>query len=219
MTSDLIYYLFAIFIVFFITNLICNKIYKINFIKLLIFTILSIIVGVLMTMILYWIENGEFGGISFYGGIFLMPFFSILFGVLSKINMFKLQNLSAFLLMITSAIMKYKCFKYDCCKGRKIPIVTEYGYLTFPSQLAEMFFAIFVFIILCFLFKKNKDRKDLYPMMMVIYGIGRLNLNTFRLYEPVLSFMSWGHIWSIVSIIIGFVWLFIIYKKKRTVLK
>ena len=64
--------------------------------------------------------------------------------------------------------------------------------------------------------KTNKERKDLYPIMMVIYGIGRLNLNTFRIYKPVFSFMAWGHVWSIISIIIGIIWLFLIKRKKQS---
>ena len=218
MSSDLFYYLSGILIISLGINFTINKFYCINKIKLIIFTIISIFVGVLCSNVMNYIESGNFGGTSFYGAIFFMPIYVILFSFIFKVNLNKLLNLTAFLGMITSMILKIRCFNYGCCGGRKIPIVTEHGYAVFPSQLAEAFFAFIVLIILIILFKKNKDRTDLYPMMMAIYGIGRLNLNTFRLYKSVFLFLANGHIWSIVSIIIGFIWLFIIYeKKKRTV--
>lgn len=200
-------YLLMIFLVFCIVCIILNKLYKIHYFKLLLFIVLSIIYGILSTKIMSWIESGNLTGTSFYGAIFLIPIFVLIFSMIFKVESWKLFNLSAFLGMITSAVMKYRCFLYGCCGGKKVPIVTERGYLTFPSQIAEMIFAIIVFIILTILFFRKKERKDLYPIMMIIYGVGRFILNSYRLVKPVFGFMALGHLWSILSVFIGVVWL------------
>ena len=127
-------------------------------------------------------------------------------------------NLTAFLGMITSVILKIRCLHYNCCRGRKIPIFIEgKGFLIFPSQLAEAFFALVVLTILFILFKKNRERKDLYPIMMIIYGMGRFILNSYRLVQPILGNLAWGHIWSIVSVVIGTIWLSVLKCKEQRV--
>ena len=123
------------------------------------------------------------------------------------------MNLTAFLGMITSALLKYRCFDYGCCVGRRV--LYPGGYFVFPSQLAEMFFAIILFIVLIVLFAKNKERKDLFPLLMVMYGIGRFFFNSYRLVFPVFMGLANGHIWSILSVIIGTVWLIILKKQKN----
>lgn len=216
MTSDLYIYLFCVLVITLIVNLIINKYYNIKKIKLILFTIISPIIGVITTCIMSYIESGSFRGTSFFGAIFLMPIYVLIVSVILKVKSSKLINLTAFLGMITSVVLKLRCMKYHCCGGRKINIfVEDEGYLTFPSQLVEMIFAFIIFIILIILFLKNKDRKDLYPIMMTIYGAGRFILNSYRLVTPVLGNMAWGHIWSIVSVVIGIVWLFILYKKEK----
>ena len=217
MTKDLILYLLVIVTISFIINFNINRHYKVDKFKLILFTCISIIVGVLSSNVMNWIESGSFKGTSFYGAIFLMPVYVVIFSFIFSIDKYKLLNLTSFLGMITCFVLKIKCYNHGCCGGRRILGFTERGYFIFPSQLVESVFALIVLIILILLYKKNNDRKDLYPWMIIIYGIGRLNLQTFRLYKPVLGFLAWGHIWSILSIIIGFVWLFILYRNnKRT---
>lgn len=218
MTSDLYIYLICVVVVSFIFNYVINKFYNISKIKIIIFTLISPIIGVITTCIMSYIESGSFRGTSFFGAIFLMPIYAILFSFIFKIKYYKIFNLTAFLGMITSVVLKLRCMKYHCCGGRKINIfIEDEGFLTFPSQLVEMIFAFVILFILIVLFYKNKDRKDLYPIMMTIYGAGRFILNSYRLVTPVLGNMAWGHIWSLVSVVIGLVWLFIFYKKEKII--
>ena len=218
MTSDLYLYLIGVLVASFITNFIINKFYNIGKIKLIVFTILFPIVGVLATRIMSYIESGSFRGTSFFGAIFFMPIFVFLFSVISKVKFNKLINLTAFLGMITSVVLKLRCIKYNCCGGRRIGIfIEDKGFIRFPSQIAELIFALIIFIILAVLFVRNKERRDLYPIMMIIYGVGRFILNSYRLVTPLFWFMAWGHIWSIVSVIIGIIWMFILRRKEQRV--
>lgn len=218
MTKDLYLYLLAVVVVSLIINLIVNKNYKISKVKLIIFTLISPIVGVICTAIMSYIESGSYRGTSFYGAIFLMPLYVLLFSIIFKIKFSELINLTSFLGMITSVVLKVRCYIYNCCGGRKINIFIENeGYLTFPSQIVEMIFAFIVLIILLILYFKDKKRKDLYPIMMTIYGAGRFILNSYRRVTPILGNMAWGHVWSIVSVFVGLLWLFVHYKKEKII--
>ena len=214
MTNDLYLYLLVDLIISFLAFLLVNRTYKINGFKLFVFNFVSIILGVISTMMMSYIESGSFKGTSFYGAVFLLPIFTYFLSLIFNISSWKLFNLSSILVMITSAILKVRCFVYGCCGGRKIPIETDYGFMDFPSQIVEMIFALLIFILLLFLFFRNKDRKDLYPIMMIVYGVGRFILNSYRLVVPLFGFMSFGHIWSIISVIVGIIWLIILHKKK-----
>jgi phosphatidylglycerol:prolipoprotein diacylglycerol transferase len=214
MTSDLIYYLLAVIVLSFIVNFIINKYYKISNTKLFIFTLISPFIGVLTTCIMSYVESGSFKGTSFYGAIFLMPIYVFIFSKIFKIEFYKLINLTSFLGMITSMILKVRCLHYGCCGGRKITSFISKDFVTFPSQFVELILAFCILNILLFFFYRNKDRKDLYPIMMFIYGIGRFILNSFRRVQPVLGFMAYGHLWSIVSIIIGLIFILRIMKKE-----
>lgn len=195
-----------------IFNLFINRLYKIGYLKVIIFTVFSTMFGALSSMIMSYIESGNFTGTSFFGAVFLTPIFVCGLSIILKEEKWKLLNLTSFLGMITSAVLKYRCYSFGCCSGR--PILLENYYFIFPSQIVEMLFAIFIFFLLLILLFMNNNRKDLYPIAMIVYGIGRFILNSFRRTTPIIGFMAYGHIWSILSVIIGIIWLFILYNKK-----
>ena len=45
--------------------------------------------------------------------------------------------------------------------------------------------------------------------MMTVYGAGRFILNSYRKVTPILGNMAWGHIWSIVAVLVGIFCLFV----------
>ena len=214
MTSDLPIYLLVVTLISLITNIIINRYYKINITKLLVFTLCMPILGVLSTMIMSFIESGSFKGTSFFGAVFIMPIMSIIFSTILKEERWKFFNLTAFLGMITYATLKFRCYQYGCCIGKKM--MTHNGPITFPSQIVEMTVGIITFIALLLLYRKNKKRKDLLPILMVVYGIERFFLNSFRLVKPIFAGLAYCHIWSILCTIIGLIWLLIIKSKQNT---
>lgn len=218
MTSDLYLYIIGVIVSTLLVNLFMNKFYNIGYVRLILFTLIAPLVGVFTTCIMSYIESGSFRGTSFFGAILFMPIFVLLYSLIFRVKVNKMLNLTSFLGMITSAILKIRCLHYNCCHGKKIPIFIEgKGYLTFPSQIAESLFALVVLTILFVLFKKNRERNDLYPIMMIIYGVGRFILNSYRYVTPLIGFMAWGHIWSIVSVVIGTIWLIILKFKEQRV--
>ena len=157
-------------------------------------------------MLMSFIESGSFMGTSFYGAVFLMPIFAFVMSKALNIPTYQLLNITSVFGMTTSAILKIRCYTKGCCAGRRIMNPFTKTITIFPSQIAEMIFAMVLFALLLVLLYKNKSRKDLYPILMILYGVGRFFFNTLRYTTPVFMGLANGHLWSILCVIIGIIW-------------
>jgi putative Holliday junction resolvase len=101
--------------------------------KMILLTLWLTITGVLGTMILAYIELGEFGGTSFYGAVFLVPIL-ILPAMLMRITYKDILNLCAPAECAMLLVMRFDCLDKGCCFGRYLPALE----FQFPSQIAEM---------------------------------------------------------------------------------
>ncbi|MBR5583060.1 MAG: prolipoprotein diacylglyceryl transferase, partial [Lachnospiraceae bacterium] len=135
--------------------------------KMAVLTLWLLIMGVLGTMVLAYIEMGTFGGTSFYGAVFLVPIL-IAPAMLMKLTYKDILNLCAPAECAMMVVMRFDCLDKGCCFGRYMP---KLGF-QFPSQVAEMIVGV---VILCVLIRMHKkDRQvQLYPWYMLLYGICR----------------------------------------------
>ena len=178
--------------------------------KMVLLTLWLTITGVLGTMILAYIELGEFGGTSFYGAVFLVPIL-ILPAMLMKISYKDILNLCAPAECAMLLVMRFDCLDKGCCFGRYLPALE----FQFPSQIAEMVVAITIMITLIQMHRKDRQ-VQLYPWYMILYGVCRFILQGFRYggTDPWVLGLSQGHLWSLVSMAIGTVWLLL--SRRRT---
>lgn len=182
--------------------------------KMVLLTLWLTITGVLGTMILAYIELGEFGGTSFYGAVFLVPIL-ILPAMLMRITYKDILNLCAPAECAMLLVMRFDCLDKGCCFGRYLPALE----FQFPSQIAEMVVAITIMITLIQMHRK--DRKvQLYPWYMILYGVCRFILQGFRYggTDPWVLGLSQGHFWSLIAVVIGTVWL-LLSRSRKTVAK
>ena len=167
--------------------------------KMAVLTLWLLITGVLGTMVLAYIEIGTFGGTSFYGAVFLVPIL-IAPAMLMKLTYKDILNLCAPAECAMMVVMRFDCLDKGCCFGRYMP---KLGF-QFPSQISEMIVGV---VILCVLIRMHKkDRQvQLYPWYMLLYGICRFILQTFRYggTNPWVLGLSQGHLWSLISMLIG----------------
>ena len=172
-------------------------------------TVWLTITGVAGTMILAFIEMGEFGGTSFFGAVLLVPIL-ILPAQLMKITYKDILNLCAPAECAMLVVMRFDCLDKGCCFGRYLP---KLGF-QFPSQIVEMFVAVTVMALLIRMHKKDQQRQ-LYPWYMILYGVFRFLINGFRYggTDSWLLGLSQGHFWSLVSVVVGLVWLLTTEKK------
>lgn len=178
--------------------------------KMVLLTLWLTITGVLGTMILAYIELGEFGGTSFYGAVFLVPIL-ILPAMLMRITYKDILNLCAPAECAMLLVMRFDCLDKGCCFGRYLPALE----FQFPSQIAEMVVAITIMITLIQMHRKDRQ-VQLYPWYMILYGVCRFILQGFRYggTDPWVLGLSQGHLWSLVSMAIGTVWLLL--SRRRT---
>lgn len=178
--------------------------------KMALLTLWLTITGVLGTMILAYIELGQFGGTSFYGAIFLVPIL-ITPALLLKITYRDILNLCAPAECAMLVVMRFDCIDKGCCFGRYLP---DLGF-QFPSQISEMIVGVVIMITLIRMLQKDRQAQ-LYPWYMILYGVCRFILQGFRYggTNPWVLGLSQGHLWSLVSILIGTVWLLLSKARK-----
>ena len=179
--------------------------------KMALLTLWLTITGVLGTMILAYIEMGEFGGTSFYGAVLLVPIF-ILPAMLMKITYKDILNLCAPAECAMLVVMRFNCLESGCCFGKYLPELE----FQFPNQIAEMVVGAGIMVALILMHRKNRNIL-LYPWYMIMYGICRAVLQCFRYggTEPWVLGLSQGHFWSLISIVIGVVWLLLSRSRKN----
>lgn len=173
--------------------------------KMAIVALLTLITGVGGSMILAYIELGQFGGTSFYGAVFLVPIL-IVPAMLMKVSYKDILNLCAPAECAMLFVMRFDCLKNKCCFGRYLPALE----FQFPSQIAEM--VVGITIMLTLIRMHIKDRQvQLYPWYMILYGACRFILQGFRYggTDPWVLGLSQGHFWSVISVTIGMIWLFL----------
>ena len=182
--------------------------------KMVVLTVWLTITGVLGTMILAYIELGTFGGTSFYGAVLLVPLL-IAPAMLMKIGYRDVLNLCAPAECAMLVVMRFDCLEKGCCFGKYLPELE----FQFPSQIAEMVVGIAIMAALIWMLAKN-PQAQLYPWYMILYGVCRAILQCFRYggTEPWVLGLSQGHLWSLVSVTTGIVWL-VLSRPKKTIAK
>lgn len=191
---------------------ICRRWYSYSTVKGLALSALIPLSAYLSACIMYLVENGGWGGISLFGGLLLMPLWSILFAKVLRLPYKTVTDVCAPAGMANIAVMKINCLKEGCCRGIVLSQLSANGEVRFPSQAVEFSVAAaFVWVILVAM-KKGKWRGMLYPYAMLMYCSSRFFLDLLRETEPFLLGMSAGCFWSIVGVILALVW---VYMEKR----
>lgn len=186
--------------------------YDIKLSKRIILTAFLTVTGTIGTYIMYFIENGWIGGTSFFGAVFFVPIAIWPLAKLIKVPYGTLVGICAPEGCIILVIMKVQCLLSGCCRGRTVCFAGNE--FIFPSQIAEMVNAFLIFAILMFISYRRKRVEKIYPLFMIIYGFSRFVLNIFReVWVTTEMFLPFGNIWSLVSILVGMLWLVMIYKK------
>lgn len=172
--------------------------------------------GVAGAFLWYWLENGKFGGISYFGAVFLVPFIFALVFWLFREPYSAILDLCAPAECAMLVMMKIHCAISKCCGGRVL-FVTESGVTVhFPSQLAEMTNALLLLSVIMILSRKKICQNALYPCFLVLYGATRFVLNCFRATTSDFFFgMPAGNVWSLLAMVAGGIWLLVIWRKNR----
>ncbi len=188
--------------------------YKIKPGKLLMFDLLLTVCGVAGVKLMYFVENGSFAGLSFFGAVLITPLLLIPVALLLKERVPAVLDLSAPAICAMLGVMKIQCVVEGCCRGRMMDLFGLLLPFRFPSQLVELANACVLVVVLVCLARKKANYGHIYPLFLVLYGITRFVWNLFREAEPFIGPLPIGNFWSLISLIIGLIWLFALKKKK-----
>ena len=175
--------------------------------------VLLTVVGTIGTLLMYYVENGRIGGVSFYGAVFLVPVVFALIALVLRVPYGEMLDLCAVGECVMLALMKVRCLMGSCCIGRVL-YTTQNGPIRFPSREVEMAVAIVIFIVLMRWVKKGLHKGELYTWYLLLYGSTRFVLNFLRAeWQEWTGRIPMGTIWSVCAVLIGLAALFISKKK------
>lgn len=185
--------------------------------KACIATVLLTVSGAAGTFLMYYIENGKIGGLSFYGAVFLVPVVFAIISPILRVPYGKITDLCAIGECLMLALMKVHCVLGGCCLGRVLYTTADGTCVRFPSREVEMIVALILFaVLLCWTLKK-RHCGQLYARYLILYGITRFVLNIFReAWVTKEMLLPFGNIWSLVAMGIGVVWLYIVGKRRES---
>lgn len=216
--------------------LLTAKKYGINKLKSLIYTVITFVFGVLgaklmsviYVAIMTSVSHGEYvpdSGVCLYGALFFLPVFMYILSLFVRERFRVLIDYMTPGVFLILAFSKIGCLLGGCCYG----IADDNGvyncnltYKVFPVQVYESICTFIVVAILLILLYKAKKRPMgiLYPIGMITYSIFRIIWENFRYYEHECEKhfflnMTFWQCCSVLSIIIGAVWIVIVVKKFR----
>lgn len=170
------------------------------------FTLLLTAVGVTGAMLMYFLETGAVGGVSFYGSVFLIPLLMPLVGLLFRLKPGQTMDICGPCVAIMIGCMRFGCFLTGCCGGWRVCL----GGLCFawPTQALD---SLGDFAIMTWLLQKEEQTPQsgkLYPLFMVAYSAMRFLLEFLRDTPKDWLHLSHGQWFAMAAILLGAGWIF-----------
>ena len=193
-------------IVMFLCSLLCRNLFDFSLVKTILISLLLTVAGVASVVLMFFFENGHFGGVSFFGAVLFVPLLLIPFALLLKIRWRDYLDIAAPMVSAMLAVMKINCLRAGCCAG----IVLRYNNgepVRFPSQIVEMAVALAICGLLIWTIRIHFLPGAVYPLFMITYGATRFALNLLRETTGVFYGFAIGNVWAVVSVIIGIIWI------------
>lgn len=211
-----IYALSFVVIIFNITKYFLNypftikNFFKISFMQI-IFVILCVLCAFLMAKLENIISGNNDGYFSLFGLILFLPALIYLLCRIFKIKYCDFYDFESESIILIVILMRLNCIYKGCCLGK---IATSFDG-RYPTREVEIALNT-IYLAFYFIFK-NKIKKGMsYPIYMIFYGIVRFIIQFYRSYDGLWGTnIAFGHIWSIVSIVVGIITLVILHFRNK----
>ena len=188
--------------------------------KCVIVSVAIIVTGLIGAELWYFLENGDWGGKSFFGAVYFAPLTFIAVAKILKMPYVYSLDLCATSGCLALAVLKVQCLIDGCCAGVILGQIEDNIYVRFPSQIVEFVTALILTVLLLYLSYNPKYRGKIYPITLVLYGTLRFVLNLFRDdWDRTQSFnlpLPLGNIWALIAVIVGAVWLIALKRKRKS---
>lgn len=183
------------------------------------------------------------GGMVFYGGLLGGAAAGLYYVKKNKLSVAMLADIIAPGFALGISLGRIGCFLNGCCYGKLSDICgiafpakdfpppyyqqLRDGLITsnaphslpvIPTQLIASGAALIIFGLLLFILRKKMRDGSMFSLFLILYGIDRFVVDFFRHYSAdamKLGLISFSQLTSIVLILVGVVFLFLIYNRKR----
>lgn len=172
---------------------------KIKWYMVLLLSVLHTVCGVLSVKIFAFLEGGEIGNMSLFGGIFFMPLLYGLGAKLSKRSAKDVFDVFTVCMIFTVMCARINCIIAGCCAGLPIPGTQ----LRYPTRELEIFYYIVMLLLLIPRIKKNILPGSAYPLYMASYGVFRFIIEFFRT-SSTERLLHPAHLWAALAFAAGF---------------
>ena len=157
------------------------------------------------------LSNPLNAGMSLFGAIFFLPILYLIGSRLTHRSTALVFDDFCLCVMIALMCVRCNCIASGCCVGKAISGTAAH----WPTRQAEILF--WAVMLIWFLNKKKRGYPEgsLYPLMMMVYGIFRFFIEFFRDEAPFLGSFHHGHVWAVVSFIIGSTFYFYLMERRK----
>lgn len=164
----------------------------------LLLSVLHTVVGVCSVKVFAFLESGDIGNMSLFGGVFFMPVAYWLGARLTKRPYGKVCDVFAICMLFTVMCARINCIVSGCCMGLYIPGM----HFRFPTRELEILYYIVMLILLIPRVKKGRNPGGIYPLYMASYGAFRFADEFFRTSSTGMLFHL-SHVWAAIAFAVG----------------
>lgn len=164
----------------------------------LILSVLHTAIGVCSVKVFAFLESGDIGNMSLFGGVFFMPAAYWLGAKLTKRPCCKVCDVFTPCMLFTLMCARVNCILSGCCTGLFIPGTQ----MRFPTRESEILYYIVMLILLIPRVDKDKNPGGIYPLYMATYGAFRFFNEFFRTSSSETLFHL-SHVWAAIAFAAG----------------
>ena len=164
----------------------------------LILSVLHTAIGVCSVKVFAFLESGDIGNMSLFGGVFFMPAAYWLGAKLTKRPYCKVCDVFTPCMLFTLMCARINCIISGCCTGLVIPGT----HFHFPTREFEILYYIVMLILLIPRVEKGKSPGRIYPLYMASYGAFRFISEFFRASSSGTLFHL-SHLWAAIAFAAG----------------
>lgn len=165
---------------------------------IIVVSVLHTVIGVCSVKVFAFLESGDIGNMSLFGGIFFMPVAYYLGARLTRRDKKDVFDVLTVCMIFTLMCARVNCIFSGCCTGLRIP-GTQFH---FPTRELEILYYIVMLILLTPRVAKTKNPGSIYPLYMASYGAFRFIDEFFRTSSTGMLFHL-SHVWAAIAFAAG----------------
>lgn len=164
----------------------------------LLLSLLHTVFGVGCVKFFAFLESGDAGGMSLFGGVFFMPVFYFLITKLTKRKAADVFDVFTICMIFTVMCARINCMMSGCCRGLIIPGTQ----LRFPTRELEIIYYIGMLLLLIPWVRKRAHTGEIYPIYMATYGAFRFVTEFVRVSDSS-TLVHLAHFWAALALAVG----------------